>query len=215
MRPREGKINQVIETFSKIKKDIFFIQIGSNDGIAGDPIHQYISEHNWSGILVEPIKYVFERLLHNYTGYPRLIFENVAIADQTGSRQFWYLQETEENLPAFYDQLGSFDPEVILKHAKAIPDIKKYLVTEYVKCLTLSDLIKKHRVTKIDLFHLDTEGYDFDIIMQIDFHIFNPHVILFEHKHLSPKDSKHCAAYLNGNGYKLIVEAGNTAAYKF
>ena len=77
MRPREGKINQVIETFSKIKKDIFFIQIGSNDGIAGDPIHQYISEHNWSGILVEPIKYVFERLLHNYTGYPRLIFENV------------------------------------------------------------------------------------------------------------------------------------------
>ena len=33
-------------------KDLFFFQIGANDGISVDPIHRLVQDHNWSGILI-------------------------------------------------------------------------------------------------------------------------------------------------------------------
>ena len=36
------------------KKEIFFIQIGANDGKSTDPLYRFVTELGWSGILVEP-----------------------------------------------------------------------------------------------------------------------------------------------------------------
>ena len=40
----------------------FFIQVGANDGITVDPIHKYIIEYHWNGILIEPQPGVFDQL---------------------------------------------------------------------------------------------------------------------------------------------------------
>ena len=47
-------------------KDFFFIQVGANDGITGDDLRKYILKYQWHGILVEPVPYVFDRLIKNY-----------------------------------------------------------------------------------------------------------------------------------------------------
>jgi len=41
-----SSINFIISSYSKLMNDIFFIQIGSNDGITGDPIHLHIKATN-------------------------------------------------------------------------------------------------------------------------------------------------------------------------
>ena len=53
----EVKFYYIIKKQPKMN-GFFFIQIGSNDGRFGDPIRKNIKKYNWSGILIEPIKYI-------------------------------------------------------------------------------------------------------------------------------------------------------------
>jgi FkbM family methyltransferase len=164
---------------------------------------------------VEPVPYVFKRLVSNYAGCVGLSFENAAVANRTGVRELLYLKETEEALPNYYDQIGSLKPNVIMKHAASIPNFHKHLAKITVNTITLSDLLAKYSVEKIDLLHIDAEGYDFEIIKQLDFQRFTPALILFEHKHLDVTENMQCKQYLRALNYRLVVEAGNTAACRF
>src|SRR6266481_6003650 len=58
------------------KKDLFFIQIGANDGVSNDPLYKFVIEYGWAGILVEPLPQVFEVLRRNYADKPNLKFLN-------------------------------------------------------------------------------------------------------------------------------------------
>lgn len=44
------------------KENFFFIQIGSNDGVTYDPLHNIIQEFELDGLLVEPQKEIFKRV---------------------------------------------------------------------------------------------------------------------------------------------------------
>src|ERR1700692_184685 len=55
----------------------FFVNIGANDGVAGDPLVDLIRHNGWcKGIFVEPVSFLFERLRKNYGSSDRFIFEN-------------------------------------------------------------------------------------------------------------------------------------------
>src|SRR6266700_5808911 len=77
---------------------VFFVQIGANDGMHGDPLRSLILKHaSWGGILVEPVPYAFERLKKNYAGRSNLHFENVAVSDCAGFMPFYYVSEAALN----------------------------------------------------------------------------------------------------------------------
>ncbi|UCC95692.1 MAG: FkbM family methyltransferase, partial [Candidatus Omnitrophota bacterium] len=194
--------------------DFFFIQIGSCDGVKRDLIHGHILKYNWSGILVEPVRYLFQRLIKNYHGEKNLIFENIAVSREGGYRDFYYLRETNDPMPSWYDEIGSFFKDNVLKHEFAIPNIEKYIVSEKVKTITFTDLIRKYKVKKIDLLHIDAEGYDYEILKLINFKDIKPGMILFEHRHLCDGDCKKSKSLLRENGY-LFCKAGiNIFAYQ-
>ena len=59
-----------------------FIQVGANDGEYADPLHSFIVNYPWHGILVEPQPDIFARLRKNYAAMKnRLIFENIVAKD--------------------------------------------------------------------------------------------------------------------------------------
>lgn len=195
-------IAHLLKQYVEVKQDIFFVQIGSNDGKSGDPIYQYILKHNWRGILVEPVRYLFERLKKNYHSKKEfLIFENVAIASSTGSAIFYYLRENNDGLRGFYSQIGSFDLDTVMSHKTAIPNIEDYIVKEEIAAITFNHLLSKNKINKVDLVHIDAEGYDYEIIKTIDFQKTRPDIILFESKHLVNEDYKQCVKLLKKNGY--------------
>jgi FkbM family methyltransferase len=193
--------------------DFFFVQIGSCDGVNKDPIHKYVIKYHWSGILVEPVKFVFEKLVDNYKGENKLVFENAAISDKNGTRDFYRLQQSKDVLPIWYDQLGSFFTSTILKHKRSIPDIEKRMMVEKVPVITMETLIKKHSIRKIDLLHVDAEGYDYEILKQIDFAQMKPKMILYENKHLTRNDFKASEKLLRKNGYAIKRILQNTYAF--
>jgi FkbM family methyltransferase len=196
------------------KNDFYFVQIGSNDGKKGDPIHEFVKKYKWQGLLVEPVPSIFKRLQENYKGYQGLNFENVAIAQEEGLRSFYRLKENDNpSMPVWYDQLGSFNKEVIQKHRSQIPNLDKYLIEEEVRCIPFMALLKKHSVSRIDLLHIDAEGYDYEIIKMIDFTKVKPAAILYEHRHLSEEDKNECTELLKAHGYKLSIVGADTFAF--
>ncbi|MGH8602736.1 MAG: FkbM family methyltransferase [Gammaproteobacteria bacterium] len=192
--------------------DFFFIQIGANDGRRHDPIFRYIMQYDWRGILVEPVPSYFVRLRHNYRTFPQLIFENVAVSDADG-RDFYRVQEGPDHLPDWCRGIGTLYPQVLLKHRWIIPGLQDYVVKERVKCLSFTSLLAKHGVRKIDLLLIDAEGYDYEILKQVDFKRLPPAIIRYEHKHLSRAHRLACERSLTAHGYVVVRRLGNTRAY--
>lgn len=202
----------IISFKSQKNSNFFFIQVGSCDGIKHDPIHNYVIKYNWSGILIEPVEYLFKKLAKNYCDVKGLLFLNLAISDESGYKNFYYLKETKDHIHSAYCELGSFSKDTILKHKKIIPNIEEYIVSKKVKTITISELKRQYNIRQIDLLNIDTEEHDYRILRSINFKNIKPKIILFEHKHLSSKEYKEIKYLLKQNNYLFFRTGADTLA---
>jgi FkbM family methyltransferase len=194
--------------------EAFFIQIGANDGVQSDPLAPFVRALPWSGIMVEPVPYLFERLRRNYAGSERIALERAAITGSDGRGHFYCLAEVEdparEGLPLWYDQIGSFDRSFVLGFRDKIPDVETRLVRIEVPCLTFESLCRKHEVTSLDLLLIDAEGHDWSIIRSIDLSTRHPRLLIFEHLHLAESDRALCGRFLRNADYELRIAGPDT-----
>ena len=206
---------RLLAKFAAAYPQAFFVQIGSNDGIKLDPLRPHILSGGWRGILIEPVPDLFAQLKANYARCAdRLIFENVAIADRDGVLPFYHLAPVTdyraEGLPYWYDALGSFRREVIAVHVHDIPDIERRIVQRDVQAITFATLCRRHGVAALYLLHTDTEGYDFELLKHVDFSVFRPRLVIFEHIHLKPADQPAAVAYMKSHGYECMRDGMDT-----
>ena len=78
--------------------------------------------------------------------------------------------------------------ENVLKHESQIPDLAGRMVETTVRCDTFANVCADHGIEKFDVLHIDVEGYDYELLNDIDLTAFTPSIVLFEHKHLSEQD---------------------------
>jgi FkbM family methyltransferase len=205
---------RLLRAFANVHPEAFFVEIGANDGAQHDHLRPFILECAWSGIMVEPVPYVFERLRRNYPGLDRVLLENSAVADRDGELPFYYLIEPRpedlDRLPAWYDGIGSFSRDAVLSHVAHIPDIEERIVCKPVKSLTFESLCRKHDVENVDLLAIDTEGYDHVILRSIDFSARKPELLVYEHFHLDPEVRGQCRALVEAAGYRTLEEGFDT-----
>jgi hypothetical protein len=87
-----------------------------------------------------------------------------------------------------------------------------------VQCISLNSLLKEHQVTKVDLLQIDTEGYDLEIILNLDFKVIKPKIIHFEHGLpdgiISKEQFMILTDVLHSNGYELWMDYYNGTAYQ-
>lgn len=198
---------------------VFFIQVGANDGVRGDPLRRLILQNaHWTGLFVEPLTHYFEQLKQNYQNDPRFVFENAAIAAEQGRKEIFYVSKAAEavfgdELPGWFYGLGSFEKSHILNHLAAMGDkIEPYIVAEEIEAVPLQQLLDRNHVTRIDVLTIDTEGYDYQVLAQVNFDRYQPKVVLFEHKHLSAEERRLATALLTGRGYECTEYGGDTLA---
>jgi FkbM family methyltransferase len=201
---------RLLAAFARTYPNAFFIEVGANDGKEQDLLQRFVASTAWRGIMVEPVPWIFRELIRNYGGSERLVFESVAISDRDGGQPFYHPVEVSdpaaEGLPHWYKGLGSFSREEILSHADLIPDIERRIVCTLVPCLTLASLCRKHRVQRLDLLALDTEGHDWEILRGFNFAELHPRLVVFEHYHLSAAEQAECRAHLRQYGYEVLAE---------
>ena len=185
------------------RSSVFFVSIGANDGIYGDPLRTHILRHGWHGIMVEPVPELFDALQENYQTSSGIIFECAAIGDTSGRFPFYRVQFDQG--PEWLNQLGSFDRDVIASHKEFFPEIEDYIVKMDVNCLTFADLLEKHSCQCMDVLMIDTEGYDYQILRQLSLDECRPGIVIYEHKHLSPENRASLENSFSDSGYALIT----------
>ncbi|MDZ4804312.1 MAG: FkbM family methyltransferase [Candidatus Eisenbacteria bacterium] len=215
-RSDQDRVRDRIERALSGRSDIFFVEIGANDGVAGDVLHPLIMAHpEWRGLFVEPIRHLFEGLRRNYRSAPRFQFANVAISEQRGTALIYFLPAAVigargRGIPAWAQGLGSFDRGHILRELG--PEVEPLIQTQEAESIPLGELLDRHGVRRIDLLQIDVEGFDYQVLRQVDFSRYTPAVVRFEHKHLSPDDQTRAWDLLKAAGYQLEIEETDTLA---
>lgn len=181
--------------------NVRFLQIGAHDGKTDDVLHSYILQYHWRGVLVEPVARLFEQLKYNYQTAAGLEFENVAISDHDGVEMFYRM---DASAPPWCSQLGSCRREVVLAHKYMLPGFERFLIEERVKCISFKTLVERHDLTDLDIILIDTEGYDLQILRQVDFARVRPELVIYEQQHLSRDDKRKAIDLLAASGYETL-----------
>ena len=201
-----------------VNKTLTFLQIGANDGVMNDPIYQFNMDNKSvvSGFVLEPLPDIYVKLVKNYQSCPYIKPFNLAI-HATESQMVLHRVKPEyaTELPSFARGIASFD-ETHWEKTNLVPNAH-YIEQVKVKCVSFADFIKSNAIDKLDLLLLDTEGYDFQILMSIDFTHIKPRMIRFEHgvrnKVMSPENFMAVCSHLNSFGYQIIAESYDATAY--
>mgnify|MGYP001289775810 CR=1 FL=1 len=148
------------------KSNGFFVEFGSCDGFIGS--NSYILEKffNWNGILAEPAKCWHKKLKKN-----RLA--NIE------TKCVWKSSDEEISFhePYYYKQMSSID-NFSDTNKDCFEEGKRYTV----KTISLLDLLDKNEAPRdIDYLSIDTEGSEYEILKNFNFHKYKFRVITCEH----------------------------------
>lgn len=78
-----------------------------------------------------------------------------------------------------------------------------------VQADTLTHILQAQQIQKIDFLSIDVEGAEMDVLLGLDFNLYQPQLILLEDKHLYLK--KHL--FLQQQGYKLVRRLNRNCWY--
>lgn len=201
-QPLPGKLESILRRYfarEDIKKSI--IQIGSNDGVSGDPLFPFIRDGNIPSTLLEPVPAIFNKLSKLHKEKENITCVNVAITSNAGSMPFYVVDNKTKIFPDYFDQLGSFDKDTLLKQRKNHPEISEFIKTIDVDCMTLESLMQSLRIKSCSLLHIDAEGYDLDILETLDFSLWGHDIVIFEHVHVELSRYRKMLSRLRKEGY--------------
>lgn len=104
-------------------------------------------------------------------------------------------------MPKWFNQVGSFDRNHILKHLNGI--LEPFITEIKVDTRTLNDFLLEQGFEELDILHIDAEGSDYKVISTLDLTRFKPKLILIEHKHLNPEEKNLLKIMLTKFNYQL------------
>ena len=195
------------EAAFKDYQDIFVLKIGANDGITSDPLATLLlTDSRYRGLLVEPIPTYAAMLRANYGTCSRFAIEQAAVAASSGTVNMYYVDENalkgigNGNMD-WLRSIASLDRRHVIKHLS--PEMYSAVREAPVECLTVNALLSRNNIQKIDLLHIDCEGFDYVILRQFDFTTLRPRIVLFEQKHLTAQDRQAAKIMMKSAGYKV------------
>tara|TARA_R110000851_G_scaffold108061_2_gene228822 strand:+ start:1795 stop:2445 length:651 start_codon:yes stop_codon:yes gene_type:complete len=189
---------KVLEYFNN-KKQGYFLEVGASDGIELSNTYLLEKSYDWTGICIEPIPKVYEKLKLNRS----CLTENKAIYNQSNI-------DVEFSIANCHTLLSGI-PTHLDQHKEKVNNDKEDII---VSTLTLEDLLIKHNSPKfIEYMSLDTEGSEYEILKVFDFNKYKFGLIDIEHNYVEPRRSM-IRNLLLENGYTYIGENHWDDCYK-
>lgn len=189
-----------VSDYAKAKKYKTIVKIGANDARSDDPFKDYLMQDvRIKGLLVEPVEEYITEAKQAFKYFKGIECIQTAVAASEGCLPFYYLDDAVvtkyPDVPKYYRLLGSFDSGHIHKHFGSRYD--EFIITKDVPVTSLMRLIKDKNYIALDILHIDTEGYDWQILKQLDLSVCLPKLIYFEHKHLQPTEIQEAVSRLS------------------
>ena len=144
-------------------KNGFYVDVGAHDGITINNTLYFEKANNWTGINIEPIKTVFDKLVNNR---PNNINLNCAVCNNDGETEFLCNTGYTEMISGIK---SNFDP----RHLQRLDNENRQMgsTTEVIKVKTkkLETIFNENNISHINYLSIDVEGAEFEVIKSINF----------------------------------------------
>lgn len=154
------------------------IECGSFDGKTENCTKFFEDNYNWNTINIEPLPHVFDLLKQNR---PNSINLELGLSNFTADKEI-----TVYNI----NKYGIYNTNASIahtpKHRKLLEGISKNKETFSIHCTTYRELIKELGLNRLDLFILDVEGHEPEVIDGMAGCDILPDVFVIEHGHRDP-----------------------------
>jgi FkbM family methyltransferase len=177
-------------------KNGVFVDVGAHDGVSLNNTLYFEQTHNWTGINVEPIQSIYDKLVVNR---PSSINIQCAVCNRDGTAQFINnIGGTEmlSGLADHYDQRHT----IRLQGENNETGGRSELIT--VETKRLETILDAHNIKHIHYLSIDVEGAEMDVIQSINFDKVFIDVIGFENNYHDV--SVPIVAYLDTKGYVMF-----------
>ena len=166
---------------NEFKKFNLLIDIGAHKG---ESIELFSKNFNIKKIIsfeASPVnfKYLKNRIKKKIFNNTEILIENIALGTKNEIIEF---KQFKESSSSTIKQINE-DSEYYKRKFRLINflnDKKIYEVIE-IKVSKLKDYIKKNNIEKIDFMKIDTEGYEFEVLLGLEDKIQQVDIIMFEH----------------------------------
>ncbi len=194
----EDAEKQEVRNYFDNKHEGIFVDVGGNEPVSRYSQSWHLeSVLNWSGLLIEP---------------------NPGLAAK--ARELRPASTVCEYACTSPEKVGETELFIPLKdgseetgHASLEKNVDEHNYSEHnaikIKSTTLTDLLEKNNIRKIDFLSIDVEGMEMDVLLGLDFEKYRPSLILMEDKHLYL--NKHY--FLKKKGYVLMKRANENCWY--
>ncbi len=221
-QPKAHRLEAVIDNFAKANRNLFFVQVGGNDGFQNDLICKFVKRYRWQGLTIEPQQKPFLTLQKIYKK-DKVKPINAAIDSQNRSRKLYKIAFTDarwaSGLSSFLKSHleekidnGYIEKKATKTGIKLPNDKAKWIDFDTIDCLTFDTIFEQEEVINIDFLQVDVEGYDYEILKLFPFQKYTPKMIVFESENLSTSDYSECKLWLESKGYDLQTFGGDTLA---
>ena len=172
-------------------KNGIFMDVGAHDGVDLNNTLFFETTHNWSGVNIEPIKDVYDRLV---TNRPKCINLNLAVSDTDGKEEFL-------SHVGYTEMLSGLKSEYDKRHIERIEREQKVMggksETIIVETKTIETICDEHNIKHIHYLSIDVEGGELKVLKSINFRKVFIDVIGFENNY----NDKRPEDLLSGYGY--------------
>jgi len=161
-----------------------FLELGACDGVVYSNtlfFEQFLGFH---GILIEPVKEMYDRLSMNR---PNNFLYNSAISSSVEDIEFLVNGPVSGALPNMQDTF--------------IDGWHKHSIRRKMKTKKLSDIFDENDIQYIDLFSLDVEGSELDVLNTIDWSKVSIYLICIELDDHNVEKDEQCRKLLRENGF--------------
>lgn len=196
-------LDKVLHYLGKNKENVFLVQVGAMDGISYDDVAGYSRMYNWDGLYVEPIPYLFNKLVKSKKDTD--LFEQAAIVEENKEVQMITIDpdviEAGKIHHGFSGMSAVIPPKNGFAHDNDRPIMEEYGKLITVTGITLSTLLDKYNINNLDIFLCDAEGLDWSVFKQLDLDTYRPKALRFEIINLNSEEKQHIIDKFNCYNY--------------
>ncbi len=200
---------------------ISFIHVGAHDGKSfTDPLYHFVMKNpeRVSGVMVEPVKETYTKLVANIGHVDSVQLLNVAIHPTLQNVTIYKFSPVDKAFAFNASGLASTDKNRF--DALMIKGDENSIHKEEVSAITMAECLNYLQAspTGVDVICIDTEGLDFELIRSLDFDKIKPYIIRFEHNLCTLTEPDHLQNYaslvelLNKNQYQVFTEHNDAVA---
>jgi FkbM family methyltransferase len=201
---RTADVQQWLGRLIEARPAFSLLQVGAYDGVSNDAVHELLgSFEHVRAVLLEPQAGPFASLQKRWEGSTRVVPIRAALSDATGERPLYVIADAFKHRHPFPDQVSSFyRSRVELACSRyAWRPSADFITSVQVPTIDWRTLVQRYG--RFELVAIDAEGYDAEILQQIDLKDLPPEIILYEHVLLPSRIRKDCEQLLVSHGYAV------------